>query len=155
MIKILSTDNVLDKLLELLRFENFDNSARLNRWERGWNDFLSYPLFGAGFDTGSNVTNNVFSSMYHCILVQFIGSMGIFGAISAVIHFVTLAIICFKRASIDKFLLLLIPFMIVGMSLVDNFFFYPFFQIFYCIFICLAEYFDIQKGSHESLPVCE
>lgn len=150
MAKLLSIDNALERLLELMRLEDFDNSPRLNLWKRGWTDFLSMPIFGVGFDSGSNISNNVFSSMYHCIIFQFLGSMGILGAIAALVHFLTLGHICFKNAHIDKFLLLLLPFMIIGMSMVDNFFFYPNFQIFYCIFIVLAEYYDNQTEHPET-----
>ena len=142
---ILTDKSMMQMLLEALRLRGFDDSARLKLWVKGWNNFLSHPIFGAGFDTGSNISNNVFSSMYHSFVIQFPGSMGIVGIAAALIHFFTVGKICFKRPSADKLILMLIPFMILGMSLVDNFFFYPFFQIFYCVFLCLAEYHDEER----------
>ncbi|MBE6584029.1 MAG: O-antigen ligase family protein [Ruminococcaceae bacterium] len=130
---------VIEKVLHFLRLEDYDNNARIVLWEKGMEDFSNFPIFGAGFDTGSNIKNNVFSSMYHCILIQLLGSTGIVGALAFLIHVVTVGIIFFKKFSINKLILLLIPLMIVGMSLVDNFYFYPNFQIFYCVFIVLAE----------------
>ena len=44
-----------------------------------------------------------------------------------------------RRFSVDKFMLLLVPLMVLAMSLVDNFFFYLNFQIPYAIFLMLAE----------------
>ena len=148
------SEDIFDKILKLLRLNSdYDNSSRLKLWTRGLEDFLRLPVFGAGFDTG-NISNNVFSSMYHCIIVEFLGAMGIVGLWAFIMHLFTMGKIFFSRPSVNKFLLLLLPLMIIGMSLVDNFFFYPNFQIFYCIFLVLAEYYEDHKqneGDCESI----
>lgn len=145
LIAILAKPGALMEILYSLRFSDHDDSPRLKLWELGLEHFFSSPVFGSGFDTGSNIDNNVFSSMYHCFPIQIIGSMGVIGAIAAMIHLVSLGRLALKRASVNKFLLLMLPLMILGMSLVDNFFFYPNFQIFYAIFVLLAEYSDAEK----------
>ena len=49
-------------------------------------------------------------------------------------------VICsLKQFSINKLLLLALPLTIIALSIFDNFFFYPHFQIFYAIFLALAE----------------
>ena len=73
------------------------------------------------------------------MLVQIPASMGIFGCIAFAIHVVSLGIVCFKKFSLSKLMLLAVPFMILGLSLTDNFLFYPHFQIFYGAFLALAE----------------
>ncbi len=158
-IKLISNPDFTDKLMSILRFDIFNNggdlghdSSRVRMWETGWQDFLKNPIFGSGFDTGSNITINLFSNMYHCIIFQLFGSMGIIGVLAFGTHTFMCAKAFFTRFSIEKVLILLIPVMIVGMSLVDNFFFYPNFHIFYCAFIAIAEYMAYNaKGSDSQL----
>ena len=63
--KLLSTTNMFEKLLDILRLGNYDNSSRTKLWAEGFADFLSRPVFGVGFDTGSNISNNVFAVYTH------------------------------------------------------------------------------------------
>ncbi len=148
-ISLLDLPSGLDELLYYLRLGDHDDSARLRIWKRGIEHFLQNPLFGSGFDTGSNIENNVFSSMYHCIIVQMLGSTGIFGALAFIIHGISFGTVFFKKISVDKVLLLFIPLMILGMSLVDNFFFYPNSQIFYAVFLALAEFYIGSDNGHD------
>ena len=76
--------------------------------------------------------------MYHCILIQIPAAMGIVGIVAFAVHFFELGKLFFVKFSIDKFLIMILPLMIIGMSMVDNFFFYPNFQILYGVFLALA-----------------
>ncbi len=138
--------SILEKLSSLLRFSLDLDSGRGKLWANGISDFLSSPVFGVGFNDGALEgaarQNNFFSNMYHCILVEIPGAMGIFGCFAFIVHAVQLALLCFKRFSLDKLLLLFVPLMIIGASLVDNFFFYLQFQIFYGAFLAVAEKFN-------------
>ena len=137
--------SILEKLSSLLRFSVDLDSGRGKLWANGISDFLSSPVFGVGFNDGGLAEtarqNNFFSNMYHCILVELPGAMGIFGCAAFILHSVQLATLCFKRFSLRKTLLLFIPIMIIGASLVDNFFFYLHFQIFYGAFLAVAEHY--------------
>ncbi|MBQ2773608.1 MAG: O-antigen ligase family protein [Clostridia bacterium] len=148
-IKLLCIPSGFDEILYYLRLGNYNDSARLKIWARGWQHFLQSPVFGSGFDTGSNISNNVFSSMYHCIIVQFFASMGVFGVVAFAVHGVSFGTVFFKKISINKVLLLFVPLMILGMSLVDNFFFYPNSQIFYAVFLALAEFYMGSDGEED------
>lgn len=143
---------IFEKILEFLRFEvkldseasvNSFFSSRLALWEEGISDFLSAPLFGNGFNYGfaspSVASANPFENMYHNIFIQLLGSMGIVGLFMILIHFKHVIEVTLRRFSVDKFILLLIPGVILGMSLVDNFFFYPNFIIIYTAFLAAAE----------------
>jgi hypothetical protein len=77
--------------------------------------------------------------MYHNIGLQFLAGMGIVGTAAFIFHLVEMGKLFFVKFSLDKFLLMLIPIMVIGTSIVDNFFFYPNFQIFYGVFLALAE----------------
>ena len=131
------------EILGLLRFDKLSDSGRFPLWKKGIEHFNSSPVFGVGFDKGGyegdTKFNNMFSNMYHCILVQIPASMGIVGMIAFLIHLLQLLKLMFTKCSVRKLFILLVPVMILGMSLVDNFFFYPNFQIFYCVFLIIAE----------------
>jgi O-antigen ligase len=134
---------------------------RTNLWKTGIDDFLASPIFGVGFDKGYLIGDakpeNFFSGMYHCIVAQIPASMGIVGCAAFVVHAFELLKLFFVKFSAPKFLLMMIPFMILVMSLVDNFFFYPNFQIFYGVFLALAERGQDQFIQHKrgaSAPFC-
>ena len=133
----------LEELLAFLRIDEYRDSGRGNLWKNGLEDFKKSPFFGAGLSDGGypdgEESKNFYSNMYHCILVQMPGAMGIVGCIAILVHFVDLAKTFFKSFSINKMLLLFVPLMIIGMSLFDNFFFYLDFQIPYGVFLALAE----------------
>ena len=140
---LVSLSSLVDKVVEILRLGVGVDEARGELWANGIEDFKSSPWFGVGFNDGGYADefrkNNVFSNMYHCIFVEIPGAMGVVGCIAFLIHIVSLGILFFKRMSVNKLLLLLVPIMIIGMSIVDNFFFYLHFQIFYGAFVALAE----------------
>lgn len=134
---------IVEALVDILRFDELRDSARIELWSDGWSDFVSSPVFGVGIDDGAYTEakrfENVFSNMYHSIFVQFIASMGIVGFAAFAIHVKDLCVVAFRRFSIDRLLILSVPLMIIAMSIVDNFFFYLNFQIIYAIFLALAE----------------
>ncbi len=138
-----SVGDFFNELIQVLRLTKNSDSGRFKLWSSGIEHFRSAPLFGVGFEKGglgaAIPQNNIFSRMYHCILVQFPASMGAVGCISFLVHLVSVGYLCFKRPSANKWLLLSIPLMIIGMSLADNFFFYFNFQIYYCVFLACAE----------------
>ena len=131
----------LKRIIDALMKSHKGDSGRLALWKNGISDFLSAPIFGAGFSDGGylNPTNNVFSNMYHCIGIEFLGAMGVFGCLAFLFHIFELLKLFFKNFNLDKMFLMMLPAMIIGMSIVDNFFFYFNFQIFYGAFLVLAE----------------
>ncbi len=133
----------LEEMLQLLRIDKFRDSGRVELWRNGIEDLKLSPIFGVGFADGAfpegSGYRNFYSNMYHCILIQIPAAMGAVGCVAFLFHIYEGISMLLKRASTDKLLLLLPPMMILGMSLLDNFFFYPEFQIFYCVFLVLAE----------------
>ena len=143
---IMPFSELLSKLAGILRLGTSGTlieAGRTDLWKDGIADFRSSPIFGVGFNDGGYPeelrNNNFYSNMYHCILIQIPAAMGIVGCLSFLFHIIHLAKLFFKRFSADKLLILMIPCMILGMSLVDNFFFYLHFQIFYGTFAAIAE----------------
>ncbi len=141
----------IQEILKLLRIDALADSGRGELWKNGIEDFKKSPLFGAGFNDGGYAeslrNNNFYSNMYHCILIQIPGAMGILGCLAMLIHVKDLTCFFFKKFSADKMLLLLIPIMIIGMSMLDNFFFYLDIQILYGVSLALAEIQVNQKHS--------
>ena len=142
-------EKVLEKLLDSLRFDFDDQKetiqyssifgARANLWKRGIKDFLGAPLFGSGFMSGGIAADDVYNKMYHNVFIEFLGSMGVFGMLAFLIHLKHGLEAIFRRYSLDKLLLLCVPMSILGMSLLDNFFFYPNFLIVYAVFLACTE----------------
>ena len=116
---------------------------RAELWKKGLNAFKEAPLFGVGFSYAQTAINastyNVYAHMYHNIVVEFLGSMGIVGMAAFVFHLGTLIELGLKKFSWDKIIILLVPFLVLAMSLLDNFFFQPNFGIVYAVFLALAE----------------
>ena len=133
--------DIIEKIIDSFLHARGD-SNRLALWENGISDFLSAPLFGVGFNDGGYVDieyKNIFSKMYHSIGVEFLGATGIVGSLTFVFHLFALARLFFKKFSSCKMLIMMIPAMIIGMTIVDNFFFYLNFQITYSTFLVIAE----------------
>jgi len=130
------------KILEASRFDNMAKDGRFAVWNKGWEHFVSSPMFGVGFDKGAkigrDVMHNVFANMYHNIGIQFLAAMGLLGFTAFLFHLWQVGSL-FRKPTAKKVLILTLPLMILLMSLVDNFFFYLNQQIAYCMFIAVAE----------------
>lgn len=134
-------DSFAESFKSMFRFSAGDN-GRFDLWKNGLKDFVSAPIFGVGFLDGGYepaLNENFYSNMYHNILVEIIGATGVIGGVAFLLHLRCLGEGVLRRFSLEKLLLGLIPIFIVGASLLDNFFWYPNFQIFYGIFLALLE----------------
>ncbi len=126
-------------------FDDLNNfsSDRITIWRNGISDFLANPIFGEGFLYGhytpEAASKNLYANMYHNIAVQILASLGIVGALMFLIHLKHILEVTLRLFSIDKLILILIPLSIIGMSIVDNFFFYPNFILIYTIFLACSE----------------
>ncbi len=150
---------VVDKLMEFLRFDmdlgfgelNFEIfiSSRLDLWEKGVADFLSAPIFGVGFMYGTftpeAASANLFNNMYHNIGIQLLASLGVVGLLMFLIHIKFVVEVLIRNFCGEKLILLMGPALIIVMSLMDNFFFYPNFILIYTAFLACAEVLLEQK----------
>lgn len=153
---------VINDVFTALRFDFFvsENStfdeifgARSIIWKDAVQNFPSAPIFGVGFglgrDMGYAVHYNVFDTMYHNVIIEFLCSMGLFGILAFIFHMKHGVEVMVRHISASRILVLLVPMLILGMSLLDNFFFYPNFIIIYAIFIAAAEYMLEQTRKEE------
>ncbi len=152
--KVISLNELLEKIGNILRLYELETDARIMLFKNGIEDFRSSWLFGIGFNDGGYgpnvVTNNVYSRMYHNIIIQLLGSMGIVGIVAFFVHIKHLGEITVRRFSFDKLLLIFVPLMVISMSMVDNFFFYANFQIVYSVFLAIAEI-SLEKSRENKL----
>ena len=155
--------SIFNSILDFLRLDfdpdskeemNSFFSSRLSIWWDGLKDFVSSPVFGKGFAEGyfplEDEIPNYYTRMYHNIIIQLAASAGIVGLFAFAIHVKHIVEVTMRRFSIEKLLILLMPFCIVGMSLVDNFFFYPNFILVYTAFIAAAEI-ELERSRQERL----
>ncbi len=136
--------SIKDIFLEISRFLRLNIvNDRIVLYQEGLKDFLRAPIFGVGWEKGAipagSQMNNFYSNMYHCIIIQMSASAGIVGIAALAYHIKDIFCILFKKARMDRFLLILVPSSILLMSLVDNYIFYLNLQIFYVAFLSLAE----------------
>lgn len=115
----------------------------------GFRHFAMAPIFGIGVlvgaPAGGIASNNVFANMYHNVIVQFLSSMGCVGVLAFILHIKDFVVFSIEKTNIRRVFLLMTPVLILLLSLFDNFFFYPNFQIFYMAFWILAER-DLEKA---------
>ena len=137
---------LIGRLLEVTRLDSLSQEGRIALWQRGWEHFKGWPFFGVGFEKGAfvgwDVLRNVFANMYHNIGIQFLAAMGAVGGAAFLFHLWQVGRL-WRKPNAKKVLLLTLPFMILLMSLVDNFFFYLNQQIAYCMFLGIAERKDL------------
>lgn len=141
------------RVFDFLRFDESDN-GRFGRWADGISDFLSSPVFGVGFADGGvppeHAVGNMYSNMYHDLGVEILGATGVVGAIGFVIHLKDLIKTAFSRFTPGRLLLVLVPAAVLGLSLLDNFFYYTNIQLIYGMFLALAET-DLERRRRELL----
>lgn len=139
---IKTLDAVGDWLYGFFRFNSVD-SGRFKLWQNGLEDFLSAPVFGAGFTNGGyppeQMHGNMFSNMYHNILVELIGAMGAFGAICFIVHISQVIMMTVRRFDAGRLIIMLGAVGLLAASLFDNFFFYPNMMLFYCAILAVCE----------------
>ena len=133
---------LIGRLLEVTRLDSVAGDGRVTLWERGLEHFSVSPVLGVGFERGAfigyGIPQNVFGKMYHNIGIQFLAAMGAVGGAAFLFHLWQVGCV-WRKPTAKKVLLLTLPFMILTMSLVDNFFFYLNQQIAYCMFLAVAE----------------
>ncbi len=165
-----ASENMRHKLLGFIRFDiDFNDldafsSKRLTLWRDGLADFNAHPVFGEGFLYGhfssEEAAKNLYTNMYHNIGIQILASLGIIGAVMFLVHLKHMLEVTVRRFSVDKLILILIPLSIIGMSVFDNFFFYPNFLLIYSAFlacseICLEKRRKQRLEEVKNIPICK
>ena len=117
----------------------FDDSGRFELYKEAWNNFKTYPLFGAGLF--ARVTDNYFG-LYHNTILHTMATLGSIGLISLLWQFIEIMKMFLKRMTVEKAILFiaLIGANIHGM--VDNVYYMPQFMVIFFIIIASVENFN-------------
>lgn len=82
------------------------SSGRLVIYQNGWEIFKTYPLFGGGWlAILSFTTGELF--MFHNTFIHALATMGLFGLIALMVHYVQIGKYMFKDMSLEKSLFLI------------------------------------------------
>jgi O-antigen ligase len=114
----------------------FDDSGRFDLWIEAWNNFVKYPILGAG--VFARVEGDYFG-FYHNTILHTMGTLGSLGLISIIWQGVLVLLIFLKKLNLEKAILLiaLIGANIHGM--VDNVYYMPQFMVLFFIIIAAVE----------------
>ncbi len=137
-----------EKFSQLMAFyieKGFDDNGRVEIWEHGIKRFLTSPITGVGIV--DRVTQNAYNDdltklfilRYHNNVFQFLVVGGIIGIALYVAHNVILALTCCASPKETRSFAMLGVLMIVGNSLLDVMFFYPYTILMYTLLIAFSE----------------
>ncbi len=154
----------LMSIIDLYIQRGMGNNGRKTLWIAAFEAFLESPIFGKGFFTLELTTPNSFAQFdkefgmdlipdfAHNTVFELLGATGIVGFISYSIYRISTFVVAFRRASLDRFLLMLSASYVMVSSLVDNFNFQIFSPVFYTILVAVAAllYRDEIKGGKGS-----
>lgn len=121
--------------------------GRLELYKMGYNDFKTNPVAGVGFAKGSIPGKNFYSAMYHDIIVELFGGMGLIGLLCFAAHLFDYMRYFAKSVTANKLLSVLIPVLIILLSLTDNTIWYLNMQIFYGALLAASSLCWDEEGS--------
>ena len=132
-------DKIIELLSKLLE-TGFSLNGRGELYKQAWEAFLRHPLFGDGWFFITNqgdVSANSFAPQFkvHNILLQLLGSTGIFGLLCFIGFIFLLSYVTFKHTNIEKKVFASSILVLILTSIVDNFFFDYGFERFLAIFL--------------------
>ena len=116
-------------------------SGRTIIWKEGIDNFLNYPLFGAGLYSrkhwvwGESGFANIIPVMYHNTVIQLLGSGGLFGFAAYCVHRVQTVLSFIRNITHERVFIVLLIAALLLTSLLDNHIFYLFPTIIYSMLL--------------------
>lgn len=144
--------NIFDALLDI----GLDDDGRKPLFEKAWEYFLSYPVFGVGWGGERWVENggsfiNYF--MAHNTYLQILGCLGTFGMIAYAFHRAQTLLLFLRRITIEKFFIALIVAALLMTCWIDCHIFSVYPAIYYSICLVFLEGIDKrEKENGKMLP---
>jgi len=124
----------------------FGDNGRFEIWKSGMDQFLSHPIFGAGFyDNGITAEEvlswnlQIYPNLYHNTLIQMLGSAGIVGLGAYLFHRFCTVRLVLTRPSLYKTMLAIGVLALVLFSLLDVLFFITYPLLYYALFLVFME----------------
>lgn len=136
---------LFDKLTAVLQnylTYGFSDNGRYEKWLTGWHNFLSSPVFGAGFYGNfsySDFDKGVYPYFYHNTLVQMLAAGGIVGIAGYLYHRFTTVRIAVLRPNPEKTYIGLCLLSLMSFCLLDVLFFNAYPTVLYALMILYME----------------
>ena len=119
-----------------------DDNGRYDKWRVGWQNFLDYPVFGAGFYTKftyGDWQKDVYPYLYHNTLIQILSSCGVVGFAAYLYHRYTTVKLVLIRPNPCKIFLGIGILGLISFSLLDVLFFNTYPTIIYSLMLLFME----------------
>lgn len=133
-------------LFHNLLTNGFWDNGRFEIWKTGIDQFLSHPIFGAGFYDDAITAEEVlgwnlqiYPNLYHNTLIQMLGAAGIVGLGAYLWHRFCTVRLALTRPSLYKSMLAIGLLALVLFSLLDVLFFITYPLLYYALFLVFME----------------
>ncbi len=120
----------------------FSSRNRFVIWSELFEKFKTAPIFGVGFSTYMQTHSDIdqiFKGLAHNTAIQILCSTGIVGALLFLYHMFEVVKVFVVKANINRMVIALSVLIFLGISLVDQIFFFPNFAVIYTLLLVFAE----------------
>ena len=120
----------------------FSSRNRFVIWSELFEKFKTAPIFGVGFSTYMQTHSNIdqiFKGLAHNTAIQILCSTGIVGALLFLYHMFEVVKVFVIKTNINRMMIALSVLIFLGISLVDQIFFFPNFAVIYTLLLVFAE----------------
>lgn len=129
-------------LFEFFKTVGFNSRGRFKLWSELFEKFKKAPIFGVGFSTYMQTNpaiDQIFKGLAHNTAIQILCSTGIVGTLLFLYHIFEVAKLFVVKPTLNRVLLALVVLLFLGISLVDQIFFFPNFTVIYTLLLVFAE----------------
>ena len=122
--------------------QGFDDNGRIELYKHGFENFLSHPIFGGGFDScmEDNFGHGIEPNRYHNTFIELIATCGVLGIGAYIFHrYQTIRLILKRREHLSTLFLTLSIATLLLTSLLDNHFFNLYPTMYYSVILCVLE----------------
>ena len=140
--------NKLQGILQNYLTYGFSDNGRYEKWLAGWNNFLSNPIFGAGFYGSFSYVEfekGPYPYFYHNTFIQMLGTGGVVAMGGYLWHRFTTLRLAFCKPNPEKTFLGLCALSFLAFSLLDVLFFNTYPNVLYAIILLYMEKSDCVK----------
>ncbi len=131
-----------DGLFEFFKNTGFSSRGRFKIWSDLFEKFKTSPIFGVGFSTYMQTSaqiDQIFKGLAHNTAVQILCSTGVIGTLFFLYHNFEIIKLFITKAKISRIIIGVAILLFLGISLVDQIYFFPNFTVIYTLLLLLAE----------------
>ena len=120
----------------------WSDNGRFEIWKRGWDNFIKYPVFGAGFYKSfinENWPKEVYPYLYHNTVIQLLASGGVVAFLAYAYHRFCTVRLVIQRPNVKKTFLGIGILALISFSLLDVLFFNTYPTMIYALMLLFME----------------